>query len=82
MKPPSPPCFKDWQEHGVQAHDAWVKKVGRFRMSVMRYGANWGYLITETTGVSNEVVTGKFDWDWTAMDACSRCEEAIAKLTM
>jgi hypothetical protein len=81
MKAPAPACFKDWQEHDVLAHEEWVKTVGRFHAAVLRFASTWGYVITETVGASDHVIDGNFDWDWTAMDACDRCEKALSKLT-
>ena len=79
MKAPSPACFKDWQEYDVSEHVEWAKRNAIVCATVQLFGASWGYLVTRRTDVSHEVIEGKFDWDWTAMDACAKAEEAFAR---
>jgi hypothetical protein len=81
MRPPTPACFKAWQEHDVPAREERVKTVGNFHAAVMRFASSWGYVITETVGENDHVIDGNFSWDWTAMDACDHCELTLAKLT-
>jgi hypothetical protein len=79
VKSPSPACFKDWQEHDVTSHIEWFKKDKGMSVTVQLFGSSWGYLITKRSGVSHEVIEGKFDWEWTAMDACTKAEEAFTR---
>lgn len=83
MKAPSPACFATWQEHDVASHVEWLKRSKNKDMAVMvqLLGANWGYLVLQLEKGRWTVLSGEFDWDWTAMDAHEKAEAAWAKAT-